>query len=366
MGTRRRKRTVGRTRKKKGGALWTPNQYKSVKRRQNLLRYTSNSKQKTNQAVEAIRSYLQAQQNNSDHDITADDVKEVIRPDVKRQKGAFSDYLYHVKISWNGLIGTKVRNMMSHKKAINRLHHASNHAMSLANRAAMRVQQAAHIASIGRLSNSSHAAIASELETWNKSPDPVNKDDPPNMVQMKAEEIRSIYELKEKVLHQILDQMKRLDQIVPLYDFYDYQHPVHKKKEDIIKIVEDARSMILLKIPELKNVTYNKDHVIPDIIEDVYDLLVETLEEYILEINSVKSLTTLEVLQIQLKIYNLKAEQMLLAQQHFKILREMSDAIRVQMSRRPRIDMTIYRRILEKIKEIEQKIEMEQNRLQRR
>jgi hypothetical protein len=36
------------------------------------------------------------------------------------------------------------------------------------------------------------------------------------------------------------------------------------------------------------------------------------------------------------------------------------------MSRRPRIDMTIYRRILEKIKEIEQKIEMEQNRLQRR
>lgn len=365
MGTRRRKRVIRKTRKKKGG-VWTPNQYKSVKRRQNLLRYTANSKEKANQAVDAIRSYLQAQQNNSDHDITADDVKEVIRPDAKRQKGTFSDYLYHVKISWNGLIGAKVRNMMSHKKTINRLRHNSNHAMSLANRAAMRVQQAAHIASIGRLSNSSHASVAAELEAWNKSPDPVNKVEPPNMVKMKAEEIRSIYELKEKVLHQILDQMKRLDQIVPLYDFYEYQHPVDKKREDIIKIIEDARSMILLKIPELKNVTYNKDHIIPDIIEDVYDLLVETLEEYILEINNVKSLTTLEVLQIQLKIYNLKAEQMLLAQKHFKILREMSDAIRVQMSRRPRIDMTIYRKILEKIKEIEQKIEIEQNRLQRR
>ena len=57
---------------------------------------------------------------------------------------------------------------------------------------------------------------------------------------------------------------------------------------------------------------------------------------------------------------------MLLAQKHFKILREMSDAIRVQMSRRPRIDMTIYRRILEQIKEIEQRLETEQNRLQRR
>jgi hypothetical protein len=44
----------------------------------------------------------------------------------------------------------------------------------------------------------------------------------------------------------------------------------------------------------------------------------------------------------------------------------MSDAIRVQMSRRPRIDMTIYRNILEQIKEIKQRIEMEQNRLQRR
>lgn len=365
MGTRRRKRAIRKTRKTKGG-VWTPNHNKSVRRRHNLLRYTTNSKQKTNQAVEAVRKYLQAQQNNSDNDITADDVKEVIRPDAKRQKGTFSDYLYHVKISWNGLIGAKVRNMMSHKKAINRLHHNSNHAVLLANRAAARVQQAAHIASIGRLSNSSHASVASELEAWNKSPDQVNKEDTPNMIQMKAEEIRSIYELKEKVLHQILDQIKRLDQIVPLYDFYEYQHPVNKKKEDIIKIVEDARSMILLKIPELKNVTYNKDHVIPDIIEDVYDVLVETLEEYILEINSVKSLTTLEILKIQLNIYNLKAEQMLLAQKHFKILREMSDAIRVQMSRRPRIDMTIYRKIVEQIKDIELKIKTEQERLQRR
>lgn len=367
MGTRRRKRAIHRTRKKKGGALWTPNQYKSVNRRKNLLRYTSKSKQKSNQAIKAIHNYIEAaQQNNSDNDITADDVKDVIRPDAKRQKGTFSDYLYHVKLSWNGLIGAKVRNMMSRKKAINRLHHASDHAMLLANRAAARVQQAAHIASIGRLSNSSHASVASELEAWNKSPDPVNKEETPNMIQMKAEEIRHIYELKEKMLHQILDQIKRLDQIIPLYDFYEYQHPINKKKEDIIKIVEDARSMILLKIPELKNVTYNKDHVIPDIIEDVYDLLVETLEEYILEINNVKSLTTLEILKIQLKIYNLKAEQMLLAQKHFKILREMSDAIRVQMSRRPRIDMTLYHKVVEKIKDIELKIKTEQERLQRR
>jgi membrane-bound lytic murein transglycosylase len=160
--------------------------------------------------------------------------------------------------------------------------------------------------------------------------------------------------------------MKRLDQIIPLYDFYEYQHPADKKKEDIVKIIEQARNTILMKIPELKNVTYNKDHVIPDIIEDIYDLLVETHEEYIVEIEKVKSLTTLEILKIQLKIYDLKAEQMRLAQQHFKILREMSDAIRVQMSRRPRIDMTIYRNILEQIKEIKQRIEMEQNRLQRR
>lgn len=363
MGTRRRKRTI---RKKKGG-VWTNNQTKSVKRRQNLLRYTSNSKTKSNQALQAIRSYLEAaQQNNSDNDITADEVIDVIRPDSKRQKGAFSDYIHHVKISWNGLVNAKVRNMMAHKKSINRLHHDSDHAMLLANRAATRVQQAAHIASIGRLSNSSHARVAAELEAWNRSPDPVNKEEPPNMIQMKAEEIRRVYELKEQVLHQILDQIKRLDQIIPLYDFYEYQHPDNKKKEDIVKIIEQARNTILMKIPELRNVAYNKDHVIPDIIEDVYDLLAETLEEYIIEMEKVRSLTTLEILKIQLKIYSLKEEQMLLAQQHFKILREMSDAIRVQMSRRPRIDMTIYRRILEQIKEIEQRIEMEQNRLQRR
>jgi hypothetical protein len=366
MGTRRRKRAIDRTRKKKGGA-WTTNQNKSVKRRQNLLRYTSNSKAKSNHALQAIRNYLEAaQQNNSDNDVTADEVIDIIRPDAKRQKGAFSDYIYHVKISWNGLVNAKVRNMMVHKKAINRLHHESDRAMLLANRAAARVQQAAHVASIGRLSNSSHARFASELETWNKSLDPVNKDDHPNMIQMKAEEIRRVYELKEQVLHQILGQMKRLDQIIPLYDFYEYQHPVDKKKEDIVKIIEQARNTILMKIPELRNVAYNKDHVIPDIMEDVYDLLVETLEEYIVEIEKVKSLSTLEILKIQLKIYSLKEEQMLLAQQHFKILREMSDAIRVQMSRRPRIDMTIYRRVLEQIKEIEQRIEIEQNRLQRR
>ena len=365
MGTRRRKRAIRKTRKTKGG-VWTPNKNKSVRRRQNLLRYTSNSKAKSNQAVEAIRSYLQAQQNNSDNDITQEDVLNIIRPDAKRQKGSFSDYIYHVKINWNGLVNAKVRSMLSHKKVINRLHHNSNHAILLANRAAARVQQAAHIASIGRLSNSSHASVASELEAWNKTPDPVNKEDPPNMIKMKAEEIHRIYELEDQFLHQILDQMKRLDQIIPLYDFYEYQHPADKKKEDIVKIIEQARNTILMKIPELKNVTYNKDRVTPDIIEDIYDLLAETHEEYIVEIEKVKSLTTLEILKIQLKIYDLKAEQMRLAQQHFKILREMSDAIRVQMSRRPRIDMTIYRNILEQIKEIKQRIEMEQNRLQRR
>ena len=226
--------------------------------------------------------------------------------------------------------------MMAKKKDVNRLHHASNQAVIAANRAAMLVQQAAHIASIGRLSNSSHARVAAELQAWNSSPDSVNKEESPNMIQNKANEIRLRYELKEQILEQILHQIKRFDQIIPLYEFYEYNtSPDKQRKDDIIKIVEQSRSVILLKIPELKNVTYNKDHVIPDIREDIYDVLIETLEEYIIEAEKVKPLSTLEILNVQLKIYNLKKEQILLAQQHFKILREMSEAIRVVLSRRP-------------------------------
>lgn len=368
MGTRRRKRAIRKTRKIKGG-VWTPNHNKSVRRRHNLLRYTTNSKQKTDKALEAVRNYLEAlEETDFDNIITQEDVLNIIRPDKTRQAGTYIKYIQYVKRSWSGLIDSKLRIIMAQKEQINKKHHNSNQAVIEANRAAILAQKAAHIAAIGRLSNESHAHIKTQLDAWNTHEKEVNEKQALSMSQIKSKSIRLEYELKEKILRQIIHKVTQLDQIIPEYERYQSRNPI-VSNELFIRIVEQARGSILTKIPELKNVSYNPDHVIPDVREDLYDVLRELLEKYI-DDQQIPGMvfSPLDSLMVALESYKLKIEQMDLVNTHFIILREMSKAIRVDLAKTksPLLDPAIYQLFLKQIKDTELKIKIEQDKIRKR
>jgi hypothetical protein len=350
MGTRRQTCTTRNTRKKKGG-VWTPNKQRSVKRRQNLLNYTSNSTQKSNKARQAVQEYLEAtHEENSNDAITYDDVIYAITPDIVRQKGSLTDYIPYAINRCRDLIEAKVKALMAQKKAINEKRRLSKQATFLANRAALRAQQAAHIASLSRLSNSSVQNVPREVEEWNRTADQRKSNQEnkkaallinQNKSSTKIEEIRLRYELTE----QIVEQIKRLDYIIPLYES-------HNNNTTMTQIVEQARGIILVKIPAFKGVSYI-DRVLPIITEELYGMLLDTLQKYIVD---VKTLTTVETLKGQLQFYNIKKEQMEIAKHHFIILSTAWPKLRSELARNPLINEHMYHTIVTKIKELNEQI----------
>jgi len=374
MGTRRRKRAIRKTRKTKGG-VWTPNKNKSVKRRQNLLRYTSNSKTKSNQAFEMIRSYLESSQKNISKNIIREhDVLRAMTLYVTQTH--LSDYVSKVKQAFMGLITSKTEDEI---EKIRNKRHISKQAMLLANRAAMRVQQAAHIAAIGRLSNSLDArdvagldadAVA-ELKAWDEGTIrrelelTKNITDAAQIVQNKSmigaiKTTRIQYEVTKQVVDLIQDQ----NLIVLWYENARRKSTQTLTNEEIKQIVVDARGVIIKKIPILKGVSYI-DHVLPTITEQMYGLLLIAAKDYIDAVeNEMKTDTAdavkkkkIETAKAKLQFNDDKESRMYLARLHFVILKTVASREELPaLAKNPLLDTDEYNRTLKRIEELREEI----------
>ena len=357
MGTRRRKRMTRKTRKK--GGVWTPNKNLTVNRRQELLTYTSNSTQKSNNARKAFHNYLEAiqqQKNISNEDIARDDVLDAITPDrsmIDIQQGSLTDYLTYAKRRCSELVETKIRESISQKKSINQKHRLSQQAAFLANRAAMRAQQAAHIASIGRLSNSSvDATVQAELDAWNrranqrKSEQKENKTKAQLILQNKSSIQTEVNRLRYEFTKQVAEHIQGLDYIIPLYES-------RNQKTTMQEIVKSARINILAKIPAFKGKdAMYIDRVIPMITEEIYGTLLATLEEYIVS----GGLNALEILHARLQFFIIKETQMRLAQQHFEIISEAHTNLRKILAENVLLNKQLYKHIVSEITKISEQI----------
>lgn len=361
MGTRcrqRRKRNTLKTRKQKGGTIWTPNKDLTVRRRQQLVNYTSNSTRKSNQARQALHNYLEAiqqQKNISNEDIARDDVLDAITPDksmIDIQQGSLTDYLTYVKRRCSELVEMKVRALLSQKKLINQKHRISKQTTFLANRAAMRAQQAAHIASISHLSNSSIAPdVQAELDAWNRhadqrKSDQENKKEAQLIAQDKSTVQTEVIRLRYELTKQVAEHIQGLDYIIPLYES-------RNDKTTMQEIVKSARINILAKIPAFrgKDAMYI-DRVIPMITEEIYGILLSTLEDYILT----GGLTELEILRARLQFFIIKETQMRLAQQHFEIISEAYPNLRKILAENVLLNKQLYKHIVSEITKISEQI----------
>ncbi len=359
MGTRRKKRSTYHTRKKKGGALWTPNKERTVKRRQELLAFTSNSTRKSNIARQAVHNYLASvqEEENRNETIVNEDVLHAITPIGPVDLLGYIDY---AKRKCESLIETAIQAMMQHKKRINEGRRQSKQATFLANRAAMRAQQAAHIASISRLSNSSiEPSVQAELNAWNKSALQRGLDQEENIKEaarifqkkstIEMEEIHLRYELTK----QVAEQIEKLDYIIPLYQHYDVMYSSNKRDNDIKEIVKSARNMILTKIrSEYLNKAAFIDRAIPKLLEEIMIMLVNASAAYV---KTVKG-TALDVAKAYLQHLRIQEKQMQLNRLHFIILTRDNPKIRPEMAK-TLVPDDVYREIERKIDEQQKEVE---------
>jgi hypothetical protein len=321
MGTRRKKRNTLKTRKKRGGAIeWTSNKRKSVKRRSNLLALTSNSTQKSNRARRAIRNYRSSVQ--GEHyvrGISREEVLTAITPQYLKPENLQQYIEFSIK-ECADLIVSKIDMMMRQEKDVNQKRILSNQTTFLANRAAARVKEAAHIASMGRLSNLSvDPAVRAELDEWNASARQRELDQEQNIEEAKrifnkneaiqAKAIRLEYELTK----QVADYVEKLDFIISDKD-------VSKIDNDISgtvakTIVLNARAKILKIIPRLNGLV-SIDRALPKLMEKIMQILGTASAEYV---KTVKG--ELQIAKARLQYLRIREKQIRLNRLHFKILR---------------------------------------------
>ena len=297
-----RSSTKRSTKRRKGG--WTPEQTKTVQRRQELLSYTSNSTRKSNAARQAVQHYLEAEREKNANAtmITSDDVLQAITPHGR--PAHLLAYVDYAERKCESLIETAIHVIMRRKKQINEERRLSKQATFLANRAAARAQQAAYIASIGRLSNSPiEPSVQAELNAWNKSElqRQLNQEENhkeavrifENHSTIQMEFIRLRYELTK----QVVEQLEKLDYIIPLYQKIQTNsarlgayYSIEKRNADHASIVPSARVKIVKLIPELNGTNY-VDRALPNLMDEMMKKLVNASAAYVKTMKG----TTLEV-----------------------------------------------------------------------
>jgi len=368
MGTRsktRKKRATRSTRKKdskKGGALWTPNKQDTVKRREALIAFAANSKNKSNAARQAVHQYLThaEQEEKQEITLTGDDVILAITP--LRDNMSLFDYVQFAKQRCEDLVITTIHQLMRQKKRINEERRLSKKTTFLANRAAARAQQAAHIASLGRLVNSSiDSGAQHELKAWNQSLFQRGLNQQHNLVEaerifknkttIQNEEIRLRYELTK----QLVQHIEKLDYILVLY--YEIQSKslgllsvYYKTKEaNTESIIPRAKAEIVKHIPALKDMG---DRALPSVLEHVMELLVEASDAYMKTIRG----TPLEMAKARLEHTRIQEKQLRYAKLHFEILVRGDYRLRQQLAQNPYLDAPKYQAILKQLEKDTQEV----------
>lgn len=365
MGTRRRKRTIRKTRKKKGG-VWTPNKNKSVKRRQNLLRYTTNSKTKSNQAIEALHKYIEATQkeDKSVDKITANDVLDAITPN--RTPPNLIWYTDYAVRECEKLITAATQATIRQKQLINHEYRLSKKATFLANRAATRAQQAAHIASIGRLSNSpANSGINAELKAWNESSIRQQLEQQKNIEEaerifknnttIQAEQARVYYEFTK----QVAEHIEKLDQIIVLHKKIQTDiagplgglYKIEKREADKASIVSTARERIIKQIPELSGTVF-VDRALPKLMEEIISVLVKASAEHVKTLKG----SALDIAMARNQDFSIQEKQLTLVRLHFDILVGHDSRLRGELAKNPLLDIKKYTDVMAKLNESIQEV----------
>jgi len=365
MGTRRRKRSTLKTRKKKGGVLWTPNKQRSVKRREELISYTSNSTRKSNTARQALNQYLTnvQEEQSSKGSITVDDVLQAITPN--KVPSDLGWYVAYALRNCENLIIAATFATMRQKRQINVDRRLSKKATFLANRAAMRAQQAAHIASIGRLSNSSaDHDVQAELDAWNKSALQRELDQEQNIKEAElifknkttilAEEARIYYEFAK----QVAEHIEKLDQIIILHNKIQSNgatlgayYSSNKREKDKASIVPTAREKIVKQIPELKGTAF-VDRALPKLMEEFMALLGKASAEYVKTVRG----SALAIAMARNQELSIQEKQLRLVRLHFDILVNHDSRLRSELGKNPLLDINKYADVMAKLGESIQEV----------
>jgi len=359
MGTRRKKRDARHTYKKKGGALWTPNKDLTIKRRQQLVNYTSNSTRKSNHARQMLHQYLTNVQEENQHAIiTANDVLEAITPNKK--PGDLGWYVDYAVRNCENLIIAATYTMMRQKKRLNEEYRLSKQATFLANRAAARTQQAAHIAALSHLSHSSiEPAVRAELNTWNKSALQRELEQQRNIEEaarifknkstIQAEEARIHYELTK----QVVEHIEKLDYMIILYKKIQSNsatmgayYSAEQRERDKASIVLAARERIVRQIPELGGTVF-VDRAIPKLMDEMMVLLTRASAAHLKTVMG----SALDIAMARQQDLGIQEKQLRLVRLHFDILVGHDPRLRGELAKNPLLDITKYSAVMKKLDE---------------
>jgi hypothetical protein len=357
--TLRKKRAAHHTYKKKGGALWTPNKDLTLKRRQQLINYTSNSTRKSNHARQMLHKYLTNVQEENQHAIiTANDVLEAITPNKK--PGDLGWYVDYAVRNCENLIIAATYTMMRQKKQLNEEYRLSKQATFLANRAAARTQQAAHIAALSHLSHSSiEPAVRAELNAWNKSALQRELEQQRNIEEaarifknkstIQAEEARIYYELTK----QVVEHIEKLDYIIVLYKKIQSNsatmgayYSAEQRERDKASIVLAARERIVKQIPELGGTVF-VDRAIPKLMDEMMVLLARASAAYLKTVTG----SALDVAMARQQDLGIQEKQLRLVRLHFDILVGHDPRLRGELAKNPLLDIKKYSDVMAKIGE---------------
>jgi len=355
----RKKRAAHHTYKKKGGALWTPNKDLTLKRRQQLINYTSNSTRKSNHARQMLHKYLTNVQEENQHAIiTANDVLEAITPNKK--PGDLGWYVDYAVRNCENLIIAATYTMMRQKKRLNEEYRLSKQATFLANRAAARTQQAAHIAALSHLSHSSiEPAVRAELNAWNKSALQRELEQQQNIEEaarifknkstIQAEEARIYYELTK----QVVEHIEKLDYIIVLYKKIQSNsatmgayYSAEQRERDKASIVLAARERIVKQIPELGGTVF-VDRAIPKLMDEMMVLLARASAAYLKTVTG----SALDVAMARQQDLGIQEKQLRLVRLHFDILVGHDPRLRGELAKNPLLDIKKYSDVMAKIGE---------------
>ena len=357
MGTRSNTRNKRNTRKKGGAPLFTANKQKTVKRRHNLMAFASNSSRKSNAARQAVHQYLThaEQEKKLELTITEDDVIHTITP--FRKPASLLEYVDFAQRKCEDLIETTIHQSMRQKKRINEERRHSKQATFLANRAAARAQQAAHIASLGRLLNSPiEPGVQQELNAWNTSASQRGLDQQHNLEEaerifqnkssIQTEEVRLRYLFTKQVAYHI----EKLDAILTLHQ--EIQEKVHgimsvyykTEQANRDSLLTRARAMIIKQIPELNGMVAI-DRALPSVLEHIMELLVRASDKYLQTIQG----TPLEIAKARLEHTRLQEKHIRIAKIHFELLVRGDYRLRQELAKNPYLDTPKYKAILKQL-----------------
>ena len=346
-------------RKKRGG--WGKQQENTVRRRHNLLAYTSNSKKKSNEARSALQQYLNhSHEEEKQNMITPTMALNAIMP--VKVPGTLTDYITDVHVKCERLIEGLIEKNMDNKKKRNEEYRLSKKETFLANRSAARAQQAAYIASLGRLSTSIDPAVQAELDKWNHEAlkrgleQKQNEENAVRIFKNTSSIEREKTRLRSVLTKQLAKHIEDRNHIIQRYhqiqsNSYRMGAYYSKKDADLASIVTDARALIIKDVPLLKGVSY-VDRALPSITEDIMKLLVEVSEKYV---KTVKG-TALEIAKAQLEHTENQLKQLSIIRNHFDILTREYPELRPKLAENPLLSKSKYDKIVDQFTSYSQEV----------